>query len=108
MLGFPSGARRWPSARTDVVGDLARPLPRRGRRALDPRPGGWSACPEQAAGLQVQEVPGGYLVSPALRGRGHYLSPVACLPLGLCDGRTKVADVPILVQAAYRLPTPPA
>ena len=67
----------------------------------------WEACPQLVAGIQTNEVADGYVVYDPSRERVHYLNHTAVMVLELCTGRTKVADMPAVLQAAYDLPEAP-
>jgi len=66
------------------------------------------ACPRVSEGIEINKVADGYIVYQPERDRVHYLNHTAVLVLELCNGRTRVADLPGLIKSAYDLSAPPA
>jgi hypothetical protein len=67
----------------------------------------WNACPRLTPGIEINQVPDGYVIYDPERDRVHYLNHTAVLLLELCDGRRKTMDLPRMLQAVYDLPEPP-
>jgi FkbM family methyltransferase len=70
--------------------------------ARDPR-----TRPEIAAGLEVNEVRDGLIVSEPARGRVHQLNETAAVVFDLCTGERTVAEIAALVQEVYELADQP-
>ncbi len=58
-------------------------------------------------GLEVNELPDGYVVYQQDVDRVHYLNRTAVLVFELCDGKTPAQDIPAMVRALYGLDTAP-
>jgi hypothetical protein len=58
-------------------------------------------------GIEINKVADGYIVYQPDRDRVHYLNHTAVLLLELCDGKTKAAELPGLLGAAYELAEAP-
>jgi hypothetical protein len=65
------------------------------------------ACPRVSDGLEIHTVADGYIVYQADRDRVHYLNHTGVVLLELCDGKTRAAELPGLLMAAYQLAAPP-
>jgi hypothetical protein len=63
--------------------------------------------PQRAAGLEVREVPDGFVVYDPATDRLHFLNGTAAFVLESCDGATRVGDLAALVAAAFRLDAEP-
>jgi hypothetical protein len=63
---------------------------------------------EKAPGLEVNEVPDGYVVYQSERDHVHYLNNVAAVIFELCDGKHSLTEIGNVLQAAYELDTVPA
>jgi hypothetical protein len=63
----------------------------------------WDHAPKQTDGLEINQLPDGYIVYQADRDRVHYLNPSAVLVLELCTGTVSADDIPRLLKDAYRL-----
>jgi hypothetical protein len=67
----------------------------------------WNLRLERAAGIELREVPDGYVAYDAPRDRLHFLNPTAMLLLEACDGSLAARDLPPLLAEAYGLTQPP-
>jgi hypothetical protein len=66
-----------------------------------------TATLNRADGLEVREVPDGFVVYHPARDRVHYLNHTAALVLELCTGAHTASGLAAIVQRAYDLPEPP-
>lgn len=57
--------------------------------------------PCKRAGLEIAEAAGGFVLHDAERGRVHYLNNTAALIYELCDGRTPVDEIALLLQDIF-------
>jgi coenzyme PQQ biosynthesis protein PqqD len=60
-----------------------------------------SSIPKRAAGYAIAEFEGEHMIFHPVDGRAVYLSESASLIWQLCDGQRSVADITVLLQAAY-------
>jgi hypothetical protein len=67
----------------------------------------WNVVFTRADGLEVNEVPDGYIVYQQASDRVHYLNRIAVIVFELCDGRVTADAIPRLVGGAYELAEPP-
>jgi hypothetical protein len=67
----------------------------------------WSSVLARTEGLEVNEVPDGYIIYQQASDRVHYLNRVAVLVFEMCDGRVPAEDIPRLVGNAFNLTDPP-
>jgi hypothetical protein len=65
-------------------------------------------CPKAADGLEIHEADDGCIVFQSDRERVHHLNRTAAILLALCTGRLRGAEMPGLLQSAFRLAAPPA
>jgi Coenzyme PQQ synthesis protein D (PqqD) len=63
--------------------------------------------PRVSEGLEINTVADGYIVYQPDRDRVHYLNHTGVVLLELCDGKTRAAELPGLLMAAYHLASPP-
>jgi hypothetical protein len=54
-------------------------------------------------GLEVNEVPDGYVVYQVSKDKVHFLNPVAAVIFELCDGNHSAADIRSILVAGYQL-----
>ncbi|WP_337660510.1 PqqD family protein [Anderseniella sp. Alg231-50] len=54
-------------------------------------------------GLEVAEVPDGFVIYDEPNEKVHYLNPTAAVIYTLCDGKMPVSDVRSLIREAYDL-----
>ena len=54
-------------------------------------------------GLEVNEVPDGYVVYQSSKDRVHFLNPVAAVIFELCDGNHTTSDIRSVLVAGYEL-----
>ncbi len=59
------------------------------------------------SGLDISELPDGYMVTDAKTGRVHYLNPVAAIIFELSDGTQSVAAVAQLLKREFSLDEAP-
>jgi hypothetical protein len=57
----------------------------------------------QEPGLEVHEVPDGYVVYAAATERVHFLNTTAALIYELCNGEHSLAEISTIVTAAFEL-----
>jgi hypothetical protein len=62
---------------------------------------------QKSEGLEVNQVPDGYVIYQADRDRVHFLNTTAAAVLELCDGDHTVDDIVAILAAAYELPERP-
>lgn len=67
----------------------------------------WDSYPRKAEGIEITEVPDGFIVYQADRDRVHYLNATAVLVLELCNGTVRAGDIPALLRRAYELAEEP-
>lgn len=67
----------------------------------------WDSYPRKVEGIEVTEVPDGFIVYQADRERVHYLNATAVLVLELCNGTVRAGDIPDLLRRAYELADEP-
>lgn len=67
----------------------------------------WDSYPCKVDGVEVTEVPDGFIVYQPDRERVHYLNATAVLVLELCNGSVRAGDIPDLLRRAYELATEP-
>jgi hypothetical protein len=58
---------------------------------------------EPVAGLEINEVPDGYVIYERVGERVHFLNSTAALLFELCDGAHSVADIQAIVATAFEL-----
>ena len=58
-------------------------------------------------GLEVNEVPDGYVVYQSSKDRVHFLNPIAAVIFELCDGNHTAADIRSILVAGYELSRSP-
>jgi hypothetical protein len=63
--------------------------------------------PKKAEGLEVNELPDGYVIYQQASDRVHYLNRTAVLVFEVCDGQVTAAAIPDLVRQAYDLDAAP-
>lgn len=63
--------------------------------------------PQKKDGLEMHEVSGQFVIYETGRDAIHYLNPTAALVLEFCDGNHSSAEIAVLVQEAYNLPSAP-
>src|SRR5262249_59373752 len=63
--------------------------------------------PNQAAGIEINPVPDGYVLYQPERDRIHYLNYTAAIVFEFCNGRHRSEEIAELLQQAYDLPTSP-
>ena len=61
----------------------------------------------KTSGLEVNEVPDGYVVYHASKDKVHFLNPVAAVIFELCDGNHTTADIRSILVDGYDLPAFP-
>ena len=64
--------------------------------------------PRRVDGLEVREVPDGFVVYDSRTDRLHFMNGTAAFVLESCDGATRVDELVALVGAAFRLDDDPA
>jgi hypothetical protein len=64
-------------------------------------------APKKSDGLEVNELPDGYIIYQQSTDRVHYLNRTAVLVFEMCDGKVTVGAIPDLLRAAYDLDAPP-
>ena len=57
----------------------------------------------KTCGLEVNEVPDGYVVYQSSKDRVHFLNPVAAVIFELCDGNHTAADIRSILVDGYDL-----
>lgn len=67
----------------------------------------WNQTLKAADGLEVNELPDGYVIYEQATDRVHYLNRTAVLVFELCNGSTRAADIPELLRTIYDLPAAP-
>ena len=67
----------------------------------------WTRPHTRVDGLEVNELPDGYVVYQQDVDRVHYLNRPAVLVFELCDGRTPAQEIPTLVRTLYGLDAAP-
>jgi hypothetical protein len=67
----------------------------------------WSCAYRHAAGLDISELPDGYVIYQSAADRVHYLNGTAVLVFEMCDGTVRAERIPALLKDAYDLPAPP-
>lgn len=67
----------------------------------------WDARPQRVEGIEINEIPDGYVIYDPHRDRVHYLNQTAVLLLELCNGQVAARELPALLRDAYNLPEPP-
>jgi hypothetical protein len=65
-------------------------------------------CPKAVVGVEIHEAADGYILYQAEQERVHYLNRTAVILLALCTGKTRVDEMPGLLQSAFALGAPPA
>jgi hypothetical protein len=63
---------------------------------------------QKTSGLEINQVPDGYVVYQAERDRVHFLNSTAAAILELCDCEHSLADIAGIFQEAYELEAAPA
>jgi hypothetical protein len=63
--------------------------------------------PKRIDGLDVNELPDGYIIYQKEGDRVHYLNPTAVLVFEMCDGQVTADAIPDLLKQAYALPEAP-
>jgi hypothetical protein len=63
--------------------------------------------PSQTPGLEIEMVHDGCVVRQPELGKIHHLNPSAAVVLEACNGTNSEAELPTLVQLAYKLTEPP-
>jgi hypothetical protein len=63
--------------------------------------------PTKTNGLEVNELPDGYIIYQQETDRVHYLNRTAALVFEMCNGQSPAAAIPELLKNAYELPEPP-
>ncbi|MEO8487351.1 MAG: PqqD family protein [Betaproteobacteria bacterium] len=63
--------------------------------------------PVRIRGLEIREVPDGYVVYDQSADKLHFLNGTAAFVLESCDGATRADALPALVGAAFALPREP-
>ena len=58
---------------------------------------------KRASGLEINELPDGYIVYQQETDRVHYLNGTAVLVFECCDGAVTAGAIPDLVRKAYNL-----
>lgn len=58
---------------------------------------------DRASGLDVHEVPDGYVVYQTARDKVHYLNKTAAIIFEFCDGQHDEADIVSRVATAFEL-----
>jgi PqqD family protein of HPr-rel-A system len=67
----------------------------------------WQMRPIRVTGLEIREVPDGYVVYDAQDGKLHYLNATAALLLEACDGNTTARELCGLLAEAFGLDAAP-
>ena len=67
----------------------------------------WQMRPRRATGIEIREVPDGYVVYDAQDGRLHYLNATAALLLEASDGKLTASELCALLTEAFDLDTAP-
>jgi hypothetical protein len=67
--------------------------------------GNW--VPKQSDGLEVNELPDGYIIYQQATDRVHYLNRTAVLVFEMCNGQVAAEAIPGLLKKAYDLTAPP-
>ena len=67
----------------------------------------WSRTLKRTDGLEVNELPDGYVIYQQEGDRVHYLNRTAVLVFELCDGTVAASQIPDLLKDAYGLPDAP-
>jgi hypothetical protein len=67
----------------------------------------WNRSFKRADGLEVNELPDGYIIYRQENDRVHYLNRTAVLVFEMCDGKIVAERIPDLLKTAYDLPDPP-
>jgi hypothetical protein len=62
---------------------------------------------QKAPGLEINEVPDGYVVYQADKERVHFLNTTAAALFELCDGEHSLADIVAIFKDIYGLETGP-
>jgi hypothetical protein len=65
----------------------------------------WS--PKRVDGLEINELPDGYIIYQQDRDRVHYLNRTAVLVFEMCDGAVDADTIPDLLKRAYDLSEAP-
>lgn len=58
---------------------------------------------DRAEGLEVHEVPDGYIIYQTARDKVHYLNKTAAVIFEFCDGRRDKSDIVSRVATAFEL-----
>lgn len=66
-----------------------------------------SEQPRQVPGIEVNQVPDGYVLYQPDRDRIHYLNHTAAIVFEFCNGRHSGEEIVRLLQQAYDLTAPP-
>ncbi|MGE0448804.1 MAG: PqqD family protein [Vicinamibacterales bacterium] len=67
----------------------------------------WNRAHRRIEGLELNELPDGYVIYQQSVDRVHYLNRTAVLVFELCDGTMPAVEIPGVLKAAYDLPEPP-
>jgi hypothetical protein len=67
----------------------------------------WEQTFRRTEGLEVNQLPDGYVIYQQQADRVHYLNRTAVLVFELCDGTVPARDIPEMVREAYDLGSPP-
>lgn len=59
------------------------------------------ACPVQPEGLEVSEVPDGYIVYRGDTEKVHFLNPTAAFVFELCDGLHTLGEIEEIFRATF-------
>ena len=60
----------------------------------------------QVDGLEISQMPDGWVIYQQKTDRVHYLNPTAALVFELCNGRHTVADMEKILSQAFALSAP--
>jgi hypothetical protein len=63
--------------------------------------------PKRSEGVEVNELPDGYIIYQQASDRVHYLNRTAVLVFEMCDGQVTADAIADLLQNAYDLAAPP-
>lgn len=67
----------------------------------------WNSAHRQLDGLELNELPDGYVVYQRPADRVHYLNRTAAVVFELCDGTTTAAEISGVLKSLYDLPEAP-
>ncbi len=67
----------------------------------------WNWVPKRADGLEVNDLPDGYIVYQQETDRVHYLNRTAVLVFEMCDGHLAAGAIVDALKNAYDLTTAP-